>query len=59
VLAIADNPVVNRLEPETRDALLVCAHAIAQLEEEEQRVVIACLMAAFRLCELKPAARPH
>jgi hypothetical protein len=55
--ALADNAIVNRLEPATRDAILICAAAIARLEDEDQRVAIAVLMAAVRLGELRVAQR--
>jgi hypothetical protein len=42
-----------------RDTVLICAAAIAQLSEEDQRLVIACLMAGFELGELRQVYRPH
>jgi hypothetical protein len=36
---LADNAIVNRLEPATRDAVLICAAAIARLEKQEQRAI--------------------
>jgi hypothetical protein len=38
---------------------LICAVAIARLEEPDQRVAIAYLMAAIKPGELAPIVRPH
>jgi hypothetical protein len=57
--ALADNAIVNRLEPETRDAILICAAPIARLSNEEQRTAVAVLMAAVKLGELRVAERTH
>jgi hypothetical protein len=47
--ALVSNDVFARLPPEVQDAVLICAVAIARLEEADQRVAIAYLMAAIKL----------
>jgi hypothetical protein len=57
--ALADSDLVNRLEPETRDAVMTCAAALMVLADKEQRVASVVLMAPVQLGELRLCDRTH
>jgi hypothetical protein len=57
--ALVDHPVLDRLDPPTRDAVLICAAALGRLGDEEQRVAVSILMVAVKLGELRVVERTH
>jgi hypothetical protein len=59
MIALVDDPVVNRLPPEARDAVLACAAMLADLSDENRRIVVAVLMAAIKLGEIERFPRLH
>jgi hypothetical protein len=55
--SLADSAVVARMPQEVQDAILVCAVALEKLANEDQRLVIAVLMAEVKLGQLTPGER--
>jgi hypothetical protein len=57
---LADSDIFARLPVEVQDAVLICANVLQRLDDEDQRIAVAVLMAAAKLGELRPGERrPH